>query len=129
MASIESYKRLQDVLKSEASDSDTYYGNANPTNADLALNRKIASSESAKDAAASALAKKRWYPTSGDKNPDTVSDANKEEKSYIGNLLKGLSLPIYAGVGVVESLTGKGTKNNIFDNIKPKAFLILIMKR
>jgi len=118
MAYVNKYSNIASALEEDAESSDTYFGSASPSASDIALNKKILKNAKTEDTAMSEEAKKRWYPTTTEANVDMATSPKKEEKSYIGNFLKALGSPLYAEVGAVESLLGKGTKKGLLENIK-----------
>lgn len=103
-----SEKKLSGALRS----SSTAMGNAAPTSYDVEKQRQLMALTEKRKAAEDQLIKDRWYGS------DKPTSGGEEKKGYFARGLEALGAPVYAQVGAIESLTGKGSKPGMWENIK-----------
>ena len=102
---IEQYQKM--LRKSKTA----YTAGVEPTPQDISLQKKLISAQNTGDRAKSDELKTQWYSSA---DPDKKTE---KDKGLLSRALKTLGAPMSAGVGAVEHVVGKGTKDSLVSNI------------
>lgn len=121
-ATIDDLQSQVDTLNSNLDQSPTAFAsNVTPTASDVAAQRKLISTTNALNKTMSNYNKAQWANTdTGNTTPvDNPDDAaGRTNVSYVQRFLHALSVPMHAGVGVVQSALGKGPTDSLVGNVQ-----------
>lgn len=126
---LEKYRELKEKAISEKENiagSRTYSssGRVEPTEEDIELSKSARKTRANLDYVMSDIQKERWYGSKEEREAQkeawegmTADERNKGEGAF-SRALNLASTPLYATVGLAESLTGEATESGVLENIK-----------
>lgn len=113
---LDALDKQKSALETSLRQSPTYYSNVTPTDSDLALQARIRQANDARQQLINKRLAEQWYPNS-EQSADEASSKTKPKQGLVGTILDRLSRPLYATVGAVEHVTGKGTEGSLLENM------------
>lgn len=123
-ANIDDLQSQVDNLTDSLGKSPTAFAsNVTPTDSDVQKQRQLISASNRLNKTMSKYNAAQWAPNpnsdtgtnSPTDNPDDVVDRGNE--GYVKRFIHALSMPMHAGVGLVQTALGKGQGNNVIENI------------